>query len=55
MTALEYMQQQLSKHTTNYERALLRGATKTELQNIQDKIEHYSKAVDALKERSSKV
>ena len=49
MTALEYMQQQLSKHRISYGRAVLRRATEEELKNLQDKIEYYSKAVEALR------
>lgn len=49
MTAIEYMESQLMKHKLNYGREVLRGVPKEQLQNIQNKINYYETAVDALK------
>ena len=48
MTALEYMAKQAVKCQQNYERELLRGASKEVLLNIATKYSHYIKAVEAL-------
>ena len=48
MTALEYMQRQAEKCQRNYERELLRGASKDVLLNIANKFHHYMTAVEAL-------
>ena len=48
MTALEYMQRQVQKHTMNYAREEARGVPQEMLQNIKAKISHYKAAVTAL-------
>ena len=50
MTALEYMEKQLSKHRLNYERELARGVPEKMLNDIMAKIGYYEAAVNALKE-----
>ena len=50
MTALEYMEKQVSKHRLNFNREWERGAPEEVLANIWLKITHYQAAVDALKE-----
>lgn len=49
MTALEYFEQQHDRHQRNYNRAVLKGATEEELQNIKRKIGYYSQTAEALK------
>jgi hypothetical protein len=49
MTALEYMEKQLQKHSMNLEREIKRGAPEADLCNIALKIGYYEEAVDALK------
>ena len=49
MTALEYMEKQLSKHQANYVRESNRGVPDKMLNDIQSKIEHYKQAVEALR------
>lgn len=51
MTAIEYFEQQCDRHQRNYNRAVLKGAAVEELQNIKRKIEYYSLAVEALREK----
>jgi predicted secreted protein len=48
MTTLEYMKQQETKHRLNFIREWNRGAPEDVLSNIQKKIKHYMKAVQAL-------
>ena len=49
MTALEYMEKQVLKHSRNYECQTLRKAPKELLRNIEKKISYYKAAVEALK------
>ena len=49
MTALEYMEKQLSKHKANYVRESNRGVPEKMLNDIQSKIDYYTNAVDALR------
>lgn len=49
MTTLEYMERELKKHRANYARESSRGVPPEMLANINSKIGHYEKAVDALK------
>ena len=51
MTALEYMEKQLSKHRLNVHREWERGAPEDVLNNIRQKIEHYKAAADALEKQ----
>ena len=55
MTALEYMEKQLSKHAHNLGREIARGAPKEVIENIRRKIGYYETAVVALQlvERSN--
>ena len=50
MTALEYMEKQLSKHRLNYERESARSRPEKMLNDILAKIGYYEAAVNALKE-----
>ena len=49
MTALEYMEKQVKKHTMNFEREFARNAPEEVLCNIALKINYYEEAVEALK------
>ena len=49
MTALEYMEKQLSKHRLNYEREKTRDVPEKMLNDILAKIGYYEAAVNALK------
>ena len=49
MTALEYMEKQLSKHSANLLRETNRNAPEEVLHNIRAKIGYYTEAVEALK------
>ena len=49
MTALEYMEKQLQKHSRNYERESTRGVPEDMLNNISLKVSYYEEAVEALK------
>ena len=49
MTALEYMERQIKKHSQNFEREFRRGVPKEQLYNIMEKISHYKAAADALR------
>ena len=49
MTALEYMQRQMAKHSLNHYREFERGAPKDVLENIEKKVGYYAEAVEALK------
>lgn len=51
MTALEYMEKQLQKHSMNLEREIKRGAPEEVLRNIALKIGYYEEAVEVLKGR----
>ena len=48
MTALEYMEKQLQKHSHNLGREIARGAPKEVVENIRWKISYYETAVVAL-------
>lgn len=52
MTALEYMEKQLLKHSRNLGREIARGAPKEVIDNIRLKIGYYESAVVALKTTS---
>lgn len=52
MTALEYMQRQMAKHSVNHYREFERGAPEDVLENIRRKIEYYHEAVEALKKEA---
>ena len=52
MTALEYMEKQVQKHSLNYDREYRRGASEDVLYNIACKISYYEDAVEALKNES---
>ena len=49
MTALEYMEKQVEKHTQNLARENARCAPLEALQNIEKKISYYEQAVEALR------
>ena len=49
MTALEYMERQLTKHYTNLFRECERGVPEEQTENIRKKIAYYEEAVEALK------
>lgn len=49
MSALEYMEKQLKKHRSNFDREFFRGASEDVLRNICLKIGYYETAVAALK------
>ena len=51
MTALEYMEKQLLKHSYNLDREIARGVPQEMIDNIKLKIGYYEKAVEALRER----
>ena len=51
MTALEYMERQMDKHTANYEREKRRGVPGEVLENIKKKIGFYVEAVKALERK----
>lgn len=48
MTTLEYMQRQLNKHQANLAHQIERGAPEKDIENIREKIAHYSEVVDML-------
>lgn len=49
MTALEYMEKQIDKHSGNYVREFTRDAPEEVLDNILTKMLYYSKAVVAIR------
>lgn len=49
MTALEYMERQLKKHTMNLERERKRGAPEEVLDDIALKISYYEEAVEDMR------
>ena len=49
MTALEYMEKQLQKHTDNWHREAERNAPDEVMDNIEKKISYYEQAVEALR------
>lgn len=51
MTAIEYMEKQLEKHSRNYVIQSKRGVSEETLYNIALKIGYYTAAVEALKSR----
>jgi hypothetical protein len=51
MTAIEYMEKQLEKHSRNYVIQSQRGVSEETLYNIALKIGYYTAAVEALKSR----
>ena len=54
MTPIEYMEKQVVKHRTNYDREVKRGVSEEQLQNIRNKINHYEAAVVTLKKVENK-
>ena len=51
MTAREYMEKQIKKHTRSLALEIKRGATEEVLRNIALKIGYYEEAVEALEGR----
>ena len=49
MTALEYMEKQVQKHSKNFHREFDRGVPKEQLYDIIAKIGYYKAAADALR------
>ena len=49
MTALEYMEKQVQKHSQNFEREFKRGVPNEQLYDIMAKISHYKAAAEALR------
>lgn len=49
MTALEYMERQLTKHRLNYDLESARGVPEEQLNNIRLKIGYYETAVNAMR------
>ena len=54
MTALEYMEKQVTKHRLNFHREWERGAPNEMLQNISEKIRHYEAAAEILRKTEGK-
>ena len=52
MTALEYMEKQIQKHSQNFHREFDRGVPKEQLFDIISKIRYYQEAADALRKVS---
>ena len=52
MTALEYMEKQVQKHSRNFEREFRRGVPNEQLYDIMEKINHYKQAAEALRKVS---
>ena len=53
MTALQYMERQLTKHRVNLKRESARGVPEEQLENIRKKIGSYEAAVEALMEQGA--
>ena len=49
MTALEYMEKQVQKHSQTFEREFKRGVPNKQLFDIMEKISHYKAAAEALR------
>lgn len=52
MTALEYMEKQVQKHSQNFHREFDRGVSKEQLFDIIAKVRYYQEAVEALRRES---
>ena len=49
MTALEYMEKQISKHRANWIWAIERNAPEKDIENLWKKVCYYGEAIEALK------